>query len=99
MTNQETGRVRTAVTDADGRYRITALESGTYAVEGTLTGFKTAVQRGIVLTVSSEAVVDLTTALGQIGEEITVEAGVPLVQTTSAQLSGLVDDKESAICP
>jgi hypothetical protein len=94
VTNQATGRVRTAVTDAAGRYRIPSLESGAYTVQGTLTGFQTAVQRGVVLTVSSEVVVELTTDVGQIDENITVEGAVPLVQTTSAQLSGLVDDKE-----
>jgi hypothetical protein len=47
VTNQATGRVRTAVTDAAGRYRIPSLESGAYTVQGTLTGFQTAVQRGV----------------------------------------------------
>src|SRR5262245_54198913 len=38
--NSETGTVRMTITDEAGRYRVPALDSGTYAVEGTLTGFR-----------------------------------------------------------
>lgn len=94
VTSQETGRVRNLVTDPAGRYRVPALESGAYTVQASLAGFRTAVKPGIVLTVGSEAVVDLTTEVGQITESVTVQAEVPLVQTTSAELSGLVGDRE-----
>src|SRR5262245_3383247 len=92
--NRETGGVRTAITDEAGRYRLPALEAGTYAVEGTLAGFRKVVKEGIALTVGSQAVVDLTTEVGEQSENVTVIGDVPLVQTTSAELSGLVGDKE-----
>lgn len=94
VTSQETGRVRTVATDSAGRYRVPSLELGTYSVQASLAGFRTAVKPGIVLTVGSEAVVDLTTEVGQITESVTVAAETPLVQTTSAELSGLVGDQE-----
>jgi hypothetical protein len=92
--NRETGVVRNAVSDEEGRYRVPALEAGTYAVEGSLTGFRTVVREGVVLTIGSQAVVDLTTEVGQLSESLTVTGDVPLVQTTSAELSGLVGDQE-----
>ena len=92
--NRETGGVRMATTDDAGRYRVPALEAGTYAVEGTLTGFRKVVKEGVVLTIGSQAVVDLTTEVGQLSENLAVTADVPLVQTASAELSGLVGDKE-----
>lgn len=94
VANQQTGRVRNVVTDTEGRYRVPALEVGTYDVQASLAGFKTALQKGVVLTVASEAVVDLALEVGQVAESLTVTAEVPAVQTTSAQLSGLVGDKE-----
>ncbi len=94
VTNLENGRVRNVVTDAGGRYRVPSLESGTYTVQASLAGFRTTVKTGITLTVGSEAVVDLTTEVGQVSESVTVAAETPLVQTTSAELSGLVGDKE-----
>ena len=38
--------------------------------------------------------IDLTTEVGQLSENVAVTADVPLVQTESAELSGLVGDKE-----
>src|SRR5262245_57066640 len=55
--NRETGNVRTTISDDSGRYRVPALEAGTYAVEGALPGFRTVVKEGVVLTVGSQAVV------------------------------------------
>src|SRR5579885_2305043 len=92
--NQETGLARTVTTDSAGRYRVPSLELGTYSGEVSMTGFRTTVKSGIVLTVGSEMVVDLTTEVGQVSESVTVAAEVPTVQTTSAELSGLVGDKE-----
>ena len=92
--NRETGTTRMVISDDEGRYRVPALDAGTYAVEGSLTGFRTVVREGIVLTVGSQAVVDLTTEVGQLTESLTVTGEVPLVQTSSAELSGLVGAQE-----
>src|SRR5262245_58513862 len=43
-------KVRTAVTDEEGRYRIVDLRPGTYSVTFTLAGFGTVRREGIVLT-------------------------------------------------
>ena len=95
VTNKDTGVARTTLTDEAGRYRVPALDAGTYNVQGSLQGFKTTIKEGVVLTLGSEVVVDLTTQVGQLSENIAVTAAdVPLVQTTSAELSGLVGDKE-----
>ena len=45
-----TGATRTATTDVAGRYRIAALDPGTYDIRAELQNFKAAVQTGIVLT-------------------------------------------------
>jgi hypothetical protein len=94
VTNHDTGRVRTAVTDAAGRYRVPALEAGTYSVKGSLEGFRAAVVDGVGVTMSSETVVDLTTEIGKVAESVTVNGATQHLQTTTAELSGLVNDKE-----
>src|SRR5438132_7368992 len=43
-------KVRTVVSDGEGRYNIIGLPSGTYSVTFTLTGFNTAKRDGIILT-------------------------------------------------
>ena len=92
--NQATGSVRNVATDSGGRYRVPALEVGTYEVQASLAGFSTAVKSTIELTVGSEVMVDLQMQVGEVSQSVTVTGEVPLVNTTNATLSGLVGDKE-----
>src|ERR1700681_612603 len=46
-----TGASRSVTTDAQGRYRIPAVEPGDYEVRAELSSFRTAVRTGIVVTV------------------------------------------------
>jgi hypothetical protein len=94
VTNTDTKSVRTTITDEAGRYRVPALDAGTYTIQGSLSGFRTVVKEGIALTLGSQVTMDLTTEVGQLSENVAVTADVPLVQTASAELSGLVGDKE-----
>src|SRR6266852_2711157 len=94
VTNRETGISRKMVTDEAGRYRASDLAVGNYEVRAELAGFKTAVHQGIQLTVAQSAVVDLTLSVGEVTEQAVVTSEAPLVETTNAALSGLVDDKK-----
>ncbi len=47
------------VTDGAGRYRASSLALGHYEVKAEVSEFRTAVRRGIEVTVGAEAVVDL----------------------------------------
>src|SRR5689334_23258010 len=91
--NVETGISRSASTDVGGRFRIPQLGLGSYEVRASLTGFKTEVRSGIVLTVGREAVLDLTLQVGDVAETVEVTGEAPLVETTSAAVSGLVSDQ------
>src|ERR687896_585989 len=59
ITQTETGVKRTVIADEKGRFRVLNLSIGTYEVSAAMTGFQTAVQTGISLTIGREAVVDL----------------------------------------
>ncbi|MBI4483287.1 MAG: TonB-dependent receptor [Acidobacteria bacterium] len=91
--NLETGISRSLVTDSTGRYVATNLGLGVYEVSASLQGFKTAIRRGVTLTVGRDVVVDLVLNLGEITEQIAVTAEAPLVDSTTAVVSGLVDDR------
>src|SRR5688500_4138902 len=67
-----TGKVRTAVTDGSGRYRIESLPPGSYAVTFSLTGFAT-VKRDLVVSGSGVVTVDVDLPVGA-AETITVTA-------------------------
>jgi hypothetical protein len=92
--NVDTGISRSVVTDASGRFRIPQLGLGSYEIRASLTGFKTEVRSGIVLTVGREAVLDLTLQVGDVAETVEVTGEAPLVETTSAAVAGLVSDQQ-----
>jgi hypothetical protein len=50
------GNQPAAVTDAQGRYLLTALDAGTYRVSAEKSGFKTAVLNQVVVTVGGSSV-------------------------------------------
>ncbi|MBI4482024.1 MAG: TonB-dependent receptor [Acidobacteria bacterium] len=92
--NVETGLSRTLITDEEGRYNGTSLPLGEYEVQAELSGFKTEVRKGIKLTVGRRAVVDLVLAIGTVSEQVVVTGEAPLVNTASATMAELVDDKK-----
>src|SRR3954469_14347211 len=51
VTQQETRGARTLPTDSSGHYRVSSLDVGTYAVQASLSGFRTTVKSGVVVTV------------------------------------------------
>src|SRR5256712_6721220 len=94
ITDLDAGIVRSVTTDEGGRYRAPGLGLGNYEVKAELTGFRTAVRMGIQLTVSAEVVVNLALSVGVVSEQVNVTGEAPLVEITSATLSGPVDDKK-----
>jgi len=76
-------KVRTAVTDGNGRFQIVDLRPGQYRVAFTLTGFSTIVRDGIELTGSSVTRVDAQLRVGTIAEEVTVTGDAPTVDVQS----------------
>ena len=78
-------KVRTAVTDAEGQYRIIDLRAGTYSVTFSLTGFNAFRREGIELTGSFNATVNGDLKIGAIAETITVTGETPIVDTQSVR--------------
>src|SRR6516225_2961193 len=91
--NLNTGITRTATTDEGGRYTVPDLPLGSYEVEGQLAGFQTEVRTGITLTVGREAVVNLALKVGQLTDKVTITEEAPLVESTTATMSSLVDER------
>src|SRR5512141_1366781 len=59
-------RVRTAVTDSNGQYRIIDLRPGTYAVKFSLAGFSSINREGVVLAGQFTATVSAAMKVGSI---------------------------------
>src|ERR1044072_5430638 len=77
-------KVRSAVTDGSGQYRITDLPPGNYSVTYVLTGFSRVVRDGLTLSGSGAVTIDIELRVGGVEETLTVTGEAPVVdvQTT-----------------
>src|SRR5262245_35256880 len=77
-------KVRVAVTDDQGNYKIVDLRPGTYSVTFTLPGFATFKREGLELTIGFTATANAEMRVGGLEETVTVTGASPVVdiQTT-----------------
>ena len=99
MTQTATQATRSAITDADGTYVISNLPTGPYRLEVSLQGFRSYVQTGIVLQVGATPTINVSLALGNVAETITVEGAAPLVDVKSAGISEVVENERIVELP
>jgi hypothetical protein len=94
VTSVETGAMRTATTDQKGNYTVLSLPLGPQEVKAEKKGFQAALRTGINLKVGQEAVVNLRLEVGDLAQQVTVSEANPLVNTTTSQTSGVVDERD-----
>jgi Carboxypeptidase regulatory-like domain len=80
-TQTDTGVMRTTISNETGFYVLPNLPIGPYRLEVALPGFRTFVQTGIVLQVSANPVVNAVLEVGQVTEQVQVEANAAMVET------------------
>ena len=98
-THTATGSVRTVISEPNGVYILTNLPIGNYTVEVAKTGFKTAIESGIVLQVDANPTLDIALKVGAVNEQITVEANAQQVETRSTGIGQVVDNVRVAEMP
>jgi hypothetical protein len=84
-------KMRTAVTDSAGQYRIVDLPPGTYDVVFSLAGFKTIRREGIVLQGAFAAQVNGELQVGALEETITVTGESPIVDVVNNRSQFVAD--------
>jgi len=99
ITNAQTGLSRGTKSGSDGSYSFTELPLGPYNVHVTHAGFKAETQTGIVLHVNDSLVVNVSLKVGAISESVTVEASPVAVETTSGELTGLIEASQVSELP
>ena len=94
VTSAETATTRAVTSDEQGDYRVLSLPVGAYEIKAEKAGFKTRVQSGLQLTVGQTAVVNLVMEVGQVQQQVTVTADVPVVNTSTVSTAGLVEEQQ-----
>ena len=84
---------RTATTDADGQYRISALPAGTYTVTVSQTGFSNHTSN-IELTLNRVARFDVQMQVGNVVGDVNVTDELPLLQTEAAATGSTITPRQ-----
>ena len=92
-------RVRVAVTDSTGRYRLINLPAGTYTLTAELPGFNAVRREGIELSGSFTATINVSLPVGALEETITVTGEAPIVDVSSAQRQQVINREVMASIP
>ena len=92
-------KVRSAVSDGTGQYRITELQPGLYTVTFTLPGFSTVQRPDVQVSGVGVITVNADLRVGAIEETITVTGETPIVDVQSARRGQVLTDDVLAALP
>lgn len=98
LTDKKTGRTLTATTNAEGGYNFPLLDYGEYTVKVTANGFKTFVA-SITIQVAQEYSLPVTLTIGDVSETVTVSAGAEVINSTSAEISSTLTNRQITELP
>jgi hypothetical protein len=93
-------KVRTAVTEGSGQYRLDSLVAGTYSVTYTLPGFSTVKREGVEVQTGVTVTLNADLRVGGIQETITVSGETPVVDVqNSTRVQTVLSDEVLAALP
>jgi len=99
VVSDETGLSRTVVTSDDGNFTASELPPGRYTLAVTKNGFRVSTVKGVAVSVTSVARANVSLSPGQVQENVTVQADIPLVETTSNTMGGTIEGKAAVDLP
>src|SRR5688572_12783217 len=99
LTNADTGFTRTVVSDSKGEFTAPSIPTGTYTASAEMQGFKKFTLANVVLGVDQKVRVSLKLDLGAMTELVEIQAEVPLVQTSSSDLSATITEEQIKTLP
>ncbi|HTM03678.1 MAG TPA: TonB-dependent receptor [Vicinamibacterales bacterium] len=92
-------KVRTAVTDGSGQYRIPSLNPGTYTLTFRLSGFSVVKREGIELTGTTTLTIPIELHVGSLEETVTVTGETPVVDVQNTQRETVLTSDVVAAVP
>ena len=99
LLNEANGVTRDTVSNASGEYSFPAVDPSTFTVKAAVQGFKTFERKGIRIGTQQFVTLDITLEVGQLEESITVTADAPLIETSNASHSEVIDSKTLEALP
>jgi len=99
IVNQATNQEVQTRTGGDGTYSMPGLSSGTYQVTVSKQGFSSLIQKDIFLGPTVVRTVNSQLSVGQVNQQVTVEAIVDQVQTSTGEVSNAVEQQQVETLP
>jgi hypothetical protein len=99
VTQTATGAKRSAVSNETGNYVLASLPIGPYMLEASLPGFKTYLQTGVVLQLNDSPTINVVLQVGQVSEQVEVQANAALVETAKTAIGQVVTNQQIAELP
>jgi Carboxypeptidase regulatory-like domain/TonB-dependent Receptor Plug Domain len=93
-TNEDTGLVRSVVSNDAGAYSVADLPIGRYRVEAELPSFKKASRTNVVLRVADEFSIDFELSTGDIKDTVNVIASATPVRVLGGDVSGVITGEQ-----
>lgn len=90
LTNTKTGFKVALTSDAAGQYHFTNIPPGSYSLSTTATGFQSKIQSGIELLMNQQARQDVTLAVGNAQQTVTVTAETSTINYSTQTLDGTI---------
>ena len=98
LTNAETGVART-VTAPDGQYRFSPVSPGTYNIVVKAPNFQTANVTHLIINIGLHVTEDVALTVGSTQQTVEVSGAVPVVDTSSQDVSGVIDQQQITTLP
>src|SRR5713226_9771563 len=92
-TQAEKGLRRTSLSDNRGEYHFTALPPASYEVSAQISGFQTAVYKGVIVNVGQTVVLDFHLKVSQTSEQVEVTAEPPVVETEKSHQADTINEQ------
>ena len=93
VTNKATGVVTTTLVNDQGEYQVLTLIPGTYSVKVSAEGFESVLRDNIELHVQDRLSIGFVLKIGSVTQQVVVAAGEPILQTQSADVGSVVNEK------
>lgn len=97
--NNGSGEKFETVTTSSGDYRFPEVSLGLYTVTVASQGFKSAQYDGVRVNVNTVTTQDVTLAIGEVNDTVTVQANALTLQTETSEIGGTVGTKEIVELP
>src|SRR5580693_3407083 len=99
LTNTSTSEKRTETSGDNGHFTFVNLFPGQYRIDVEKQGFKHFGRTGISVEVQQDTRIDVALPIGEVSETVEVTSEVPLLQTESASLGQVIEQRKANDLP